>query len=906
MANKVKITIDQLHEYYEGFDHFLPEGKPSINAPFRNWKNLKDFEEDVESHTGVDIKSESRKSIKDSQQILESLVSGEVAGNVPSKSLRESQAAEAEKSKEAHDQAVRNAKVDVERMIEKQKELHERLVKTKPRIYAKIEDPKIEVSENTRSKIKQLKDANIPQLTQGIEDSLKSFKGQVSDEEIHLLAYNAAVKGVEAANYINKNLDEARQSAILEAVSKNEEVLQKVIGDKTSVNGIQNASSELSVFQKLQTVGPKSIWKNFDKEMADALFPSSVSFKVSLSETQLPGYSTTIAPEGLIQGYSTFLSSNAEFFGRLVDLPIDKFKEELMSKATTWLSGQVASNFPELASFIASPETQTLMASLGIGTVEIPVSTLGFAIPETSLPVVNFLSSGYGITFTAGGAVTGAALATSTAATAQSIALTGGIMASEAFLGGAGGAAAGAAAGAATGPGAVVAVPLLAAAGAIFGKVAKDSFSKIQRFLRENNLSDLVLAIPAAALVGGFFGIPLGIGAGLLTYGVSAFAGGGLSAIQAGLSGFGSGVVAFIDVLWGTFLAGIAGPIIGFLIGFPIFVAIVLLIINSGAYVVPPGQSLTTSTNPYISVEKVAEPSGQLPSPTSITYRVTITAKKDSLSGITIQSDCHAIKKSGSISCPAEQIPSPPDSINAGTPFSFTFTSSYDNTYQDSLVSDSITVNAKSVSGGNVSETGSASVCFGKCPLDCFNFPDKYWPSGTETYKNNLIAAVGTLASGNYAPFAEKACANGTINVCYKTSFKNSAGPNCDGGSYGYNEGSSSCDIDLNKCGITTPNNALYILTHETTHVIQNRKGGGHLQAVFDDYVPSPYTICTYVMTQGNDAESMAEADALFVANPTIYKSCSPPVTTSNYSQRYPKQYSFAKNCMFSSVCKGP
>jgi len=388
-----------------------------------------------------------------------------------------------------------------------------------------------------------------------------------------------------------------------------------------------------------------------------------------------------------------------------------------------------------------------------------------------------------------------------------------------------------------------------------------------------------------------FAGPVAGIVVGLGTLGLTSAVAGGTGVT---FGAIGSGIAGFFGAIGGAFLGSIWKPILAVLIGFPVLVALILFIVNSGAYVVPPGEGSLSNTNPYIDVQKIAEPSGGVPSPTTVTYTITITAKRDVLTNISLTNNCQAINKAGTkTDCKGlEQLPSPPDSIAPAQPFSFTFKSDYGGNFQDSLVTDNVTINAKSESGGNVSETGSASVCFGDCPLDCFQTVNNSedWPSNL---KANLNSAAATLAS-TYPNFAAKVCAAGTINLCYTTQDPNPVGVGglCNGTIYARHIHTPDCDINFNQCGLQSQSDALYILTHESTHHIQSINGS--YQQKFDDQVPqSEWALCSYGATSGDDAESMAEGDALFVGKPS-WSNC-----ITNYITQYPTHYLFAKNVMF-------
>jgi hypothetical protein len=99
----------------------------------------------------------------------------------------------------------------------------------------------------------------------------------------------------------------------------------------------------------------------------------------------------------------------------------------------------------------------------------------------------------------------------------------------------------------------------------------------------------------SAAIVGGlaglialpFIGLGAAVGVGLGATAVSMGLGGGLGGLT--LGGIGSGIGSLIGAITGATLGAIGGPILAFFLGFPVVVALILFIINSGAYIVPPG-----------------------------------------------------------------------------------------------------------------------------------------------------------------------------------------------------------------------------------------------------------------------------------------------------------------------------
>jgi hypothetical protein len=422
--------------------------------------------------------------------------------------------------------------------------------------------------------------------------------------------------------------------------------------------------------------------------------------------------------------------------------------------------------------------------------------------------------------------------------------------------------------------------------GAIIGAVAGFAISllpKIKNFISKNK--ELLVFAGAPLVI--FGSLPLQLA------GWTSLLAGGAASVANGFS-IASPIMAFwrfLKRIGGLVIATIStGLIIGIIL-FLLLVALILVIINNSAYVVPQSESAAASANinPYIDVQKIAEPNGTLREPQTITYTITITAKKGPLTGITYSEDCKATKKGSSLPCPPLTPPAPPTSISPGTPYTFTYTVNYDFHYQDALISNNFTVTATEPSAGTVSATGTASVCFGNCPLDCFNFPDAYWPSEAQNLKGLLKGAASTL-SGSYPNFAKKACAGGTINVCYNPS----GVPG--GGIFAFHNHGGTCDINFNlKLVPYGSEGALSLLTHEASHHIQDIKGGGSYMAKFTARVsiPEPF-ICYYGGL--NQYESMAEGNALFVARPVIYANNG---CLGNYQSQYPKHYEFARDVMF-------
>ncbi|MGD8743970.1 MAG: M23 family metallopeptidase [Candidatus Woesebacteria bacterium] len=192
-------------------------------------------------------------------------------------------------------------------------------------------------------------------------------------------------------------------------------------------------------------------------------------------------------------------------------------------------------------------------------------------------------------------------------------------------------------------------------------------------------------------------------------------------------------------ILWAILYIGIL------LIGYTIVVAIILFIINSGAYIVPPGGfgegPQTPSDSAYISIDKLASSTDPARSPSprqeyqnsdlafTVTYEVAITARQGTLTNVSITYDCRVNQDSPSgQDCPSDPTIPQPDggTISPTSPFTFTYDQTYSGSgFQDSLVIDTITVTADAPDSLNEKASTTASICIGDCPDEC----PSVWPT---------------------------------------------------------------------------------------------------------------------------------------------------------------------------------
>lgn len=365
-----------------------------------------------------------------------------------------------------------------------------------------------------------------------------------------------------------------------------------------------------------------------------------------------------------------------------------------------------------------------------------------------------------------------------------------------------------------------------------------------------------------------------------------------------------------------TFLAtlpaygkSIADSALIIILAIPLFVAFCIFIINSSAYMVPPGPDITskfrTVGDLYIDVLKLPDEPG--PHKNNITiavnYTVTITAKKSVLEQLSFSDSCDIYTENGTPICPQprnieagfqsgdktsydtieEAIPET-NVISPSDPYIITYTITYSG-LTDALVVDSFDVSART-EGQDVTATGVADVIFGNPPTGCFVISPaaNAWPGA---YERNMQSAITSLVSG-HPTFAVKACSGGTINLCYNPGAM-------DPGYWGRHLHASNCDIAFSSGGLTTESNALYILTHEVSHHLQAVQPS--LQSAYESSgAIGELPLCSYSNTT-SPAEGFAEGNALYVQLPSYWGArCG---TGSTFQQLYPEHYQFAKRTVF-------
>lgn len=424
------------------------------------------------------------------------------------------------------------------------------------------------------------------------------------------------------------------------------------------------------------------------------------------------------------------------------------------------------------------------------------------------------------------------------------------------------------------------ALPIIGhAIGFILGFLAQ----KLIGWLKKN--PDIAIGIGAAVLIGGLLiQSPVLIIGGAAALAVGGLAGGALTA-----GAVAGGILLFGRRLGKSLAITVGLPIIIMIAVTPIIVYFILFIINSGAYIVPAGMSSIIPENPYIGVEKKANPPGPFENsnlPIHIAYTITVKAKKGALTNIRFKHVCEVITQAGRSSCPAPLPSSVPATISPSTPFVFTYDVDYSgDQYKDSLVLNTFTVIADASEGKNQESGASATVIIGDPPTGCFKLIGTNWPAN---FRSNLEGVIVKLST-DHPVYVAKVCSGGEIGVAFDPT------PHT---YWGYHNHAGDIDITLYSGGLSSQLNAEYILTHESGH---------HLSAIMSSLYSlyknscsacaNERPICSYGATS-EPSEAFAEMIALYGSEKPLsqFLGCSGGGT---FKEKYPAHWQFANDNVF-------
>jgi len=351
--------------------------------------------------------------------------------------------------------------------------------------------------------------------------------------------------------------------------------------------------------------------------------------------------------------------------------------------------------------------------------------------------------------------------------------------------------------------------------------------------------------------------------------------------------------------LTGLFVASFLIPALIALIAIPVIVIIILFIINSGAYLVPPNATASSETieSKYIRVTKNAFPAGPFANDIDITvkYTISVTAKESTLTNIVFTYNCSVFSEE------AKTCPTPTEITAAGVPYSdFTaitpieiapeaaYTISYvvyypAGEYNDSAITDTFSVTA-AANGEITTAQGGKTIIIGEPPTACFDV-DPDFPDNEE---KNLYAAIYHLRTAHPAYVVKLCSAWDTIYLKYwKNAYK---------GVWGWWKGGGK--ILLAKKGLQNELYAIFILGHETGHALHD--GSPQYLAQYNNFpgVKSERPLCTYDATHTPE-EAFAEAIGLYAVGDGLWSTAQWGCLGGSFPNKYPNHYQFAKDVIF-------
>ncbi|HWS23251.1 MAG TPA: hypothetical protein VN226_02310 [Anaerolineales bacterium] len=241
---------------------------------------------------------------------------------------------------------------------------------------------------------------------------------------------------------------------------------------------------------------------------------------------------------------------------------------------------------------------------------------------------------------------------------------------------------------------------------------------------------------------------------------------------------------------------------------------------NSGAKLV---------SNPFIELTKTGTPP-KLDDPIGqISYTYSITAKQGALTNIVVTDEVISVFSQTGVTETKIAAPPPPNTVDT-TWTSGNYSFPLDSSMDDSIVTNVITLSATAPDGSSQTIQASFSTIIGAPPTGCFIF------------NSGPISGVTTVKWENYASEQQKEMAAistilsrlGPANVCGApiNLFLASEGVSVNYG--GWYLGGGNIALDFKFDSLSTLNNALYTLAHETGHELSSR-----LPNVYADFIAS-------------------------------------------------------------------
>lgn len=487
-------------------------------------------------------------------------------------------------------------------------------------VYAKVEPPpQEELDVNIRNFTKEIKTHPREfrnEISNNIKESLSANTiGKVlSQDEISIIADKTANDIVFAVNNPDLQAESNYQVAILNSLPKADDIINKITTNTAAKEFIKTGPSEIAFF-KNSTQLSRNILSSFNEKLASAVFgPDPQNIKVTFYETQVSGYTHNINLGEVNKGYSDIVQTQSRFGDQIRSLGKDQAKQFLMRRARSLLDNQIAklpaksllkgvynSAFGQKLLNLVGLSKSTLFSEGLIGNLvsKIPGFSsllqgvaskvgidLGFSTVSTAVTLAETPAAiNTGVTGMTTVVAQGAKTSLKTIAANALVKIAPGL-AAKLGIGAAAGVAAGTATGAGSGflaglwsgPGALV----TAIIGALVGLI-KALWPKIKEFFNTYGVG-----IGAVLLGGGFiYGSPIliSMGAPILVFSVPAVGG-----LKAAVGKLGS----FLKFVLAALIIHIGKPVIITLVSIPIVIAFILLVINSGAYITPPGSHTGT------------------------------------------------------------------------------------------------------------------------------------------------------------------------------------------------------------------------------------------------------------------------------------------------------------------------
>jgi hypothetical protein len=593
MANKKIYTKSELQAIKEGLNHYFPYETGDVTQPkiiddrwsdlngIYKWHDRGGFFITLSEVTG--IQKLSFIEIKSASGVLESMEraapetvefesakkESPEANTLSPEKLKEMVAAnegkaeqrraDAEKSNQAIKDVIKKQQEIYADQIQKEKVLKEKLEKEAKLHYEKVEGNKVDETQAVKNLREQAK-ANSRQF---IKDTTEQFKNNpnlkgMSSEEVELAAKQGAVA-------LNDMLTENTDSPIFL-----EPIVRNMISDPKLLNKVASSPEDQRILNDilLDLTNAKEAQYKIASQFFDPSKINGSLFNIKFSDAQGAG---EFDLSQVASQHIDSLNFQSSFLGNLQGLG----EGEIKSKILLGVGNQLDSYIAKL------PANSLLTQTYNSDLVQLGLSSLGIV---EAAPSKTGIDLGIKIAAKEGGKQ----IAEMGLGAAGEAAVEGGEIVAEEGVGLGIAATVTAALTPFIGP----LAPIAGFLANLFVKiVGTQAVNKVINWAKDNaqKYSKYVVAVVGAGLgfvVGGGAGAVVG---GLFGYGGASLLSGGISELGSSLTSFGSGILSFFGALGSATLGAIGPPILATLIGLPVVVALILFIINSGAYVVPPG-----------------------------------------------------------------------------------------------------------------------------------------------------------------------------------------------------------------------------------------------------------------------------------------------------------------------------